>query len=109
VRTTPDSNILNGITRSSIVAVAEDLGLEVAEGPVSRDQLYMADEVFVCGTAAEVVGLCEIDFRVIGGGRTGPITRALQSAYHALVRGDHPRSSAWLTSVRAPRPMAALG
>jgi len=109
VRTTPDSNILNGITRSSIVAVAEDLGLEVVEGPVSRDQLYMADEVFVCGTAAEVVGLCEIDFRVIGGGRTGPITRALQSAYHALVRGDHPRSSAWLTSVRAPRPMAALG
>ena len=67
--------------------------------PISRDQLYTADEVFVCGTAAEVIGLREIDFRTIGSGRTGPLTRALQQAYHALVRGEHPRSDAWLTPI----------
>ena len=110
VRTTPDSNILNGITRSSVVALAEDLGLAISEGPISRDQLYMADEVFVCGTAAEVIGLREIDFRTIGGGRTGPVTRALQGAYHALVRGRHQRSAAWLTPAGAePARVAAVG
>jgi branched-chain amino acid aminotransferase len=103
VRTTPDSNILTGITRGSLMVLAHDLGIEIGEGPVSRDQLYMADEVFVCGTAAEVVGLREIDFRVIGQGHSGPITSALQQAYKALVRGEHPRSKKWLTKVGAPR------
>ena len=55
--------------------------------------------MFVCGTAAEVIGLREIDFRRIGSGRTGPVTRAVQKAYHSLVRGEHPRSDAWLTPV----------
>ena len=102
LRTTPDANILDGITRGSLAALAEDLGLPLSEGPISRDQLYMADEVFVCGTAAEVVGLREIDFRSIGAGRTGPVTRELQTAYHALVRGEHPRSAGWLTRLGAP-------
>jgi branched-chain amino acid aminotransferase len=101
VRTTPDSNILEGITRSSVAALAEQLGFPLSEGPISRDQLYMADEVFVCGTAAEVIGLREIDFRAIGAGRTGPVTRALQKAYHALVHGEHPLSAAWLTRLDA--------
>jgi branched-chain amino acid aminotransferase len=103
VRTTPDSNILAGITRSSLMVLAQDLGIEIGEGPISRDQLYMADEVFVCGTAAEVIGLREIDFRPIGRGQAGPITRALQQAYQALVRGEHPRSKKWLTAVPPPR------
>jgi branched-chain amino acid aminotransferase len=66
---------------------------------MSRDQLYIADEVFVTGTAAEVIGLREVDFRTIGTGRTGPVTRSLQKAYHALVRGEHARSESWLTYV----------
>jgi branched-chain amino acid aminotransferase len=82
-----------------VVHLAHDLGYEVVSQPISRDQLYTADEVFVCGTAAEVIGLREIDFRVIGSGRTGPLTRSIQDAYRALVRGQHPRSEAWLTPV----------
>ena len=104
LRTTPDANILDGITRGTLATLAGDLGLALSEGPVSRDQLYMADEVFCCGTAAEVIGLREIDFRTIGAGRTGPVTLALQTAYHALVRGAHPRSAGWLTRVE---PLAA--
>jgi len=69
------------------------------EQPLSRDQLYIADEVFVTGTAAEVIGLREVDFRPIGSGRGTPVTRALQDAHHAAVRGEHARSAGWLTFV----------
>lgn len=87
--------VLEGITRSSIFQIAADLGYPVSEQPVSRDQLYIADEVFVVGTAAECIGLSEIDFRVIGSGQTGPITRAIQKVYHAAIRGADPRYLAW--------------
>src|SRR6184192_4481581 len=97
--TPPPGAILEGITRDSIMTLARDLGYEVVEQPVSRDQLYIADEVFVTGTAAEVIGMREIDFRPIGSGRGTPVTRALQQAYHAVVRGEHPRSASWLTFV----------
>jgi len=100
---TPDtSDILEGITRDSLIAVARDLGIEVVETPLSRDQLYVADEVFVCGTAAEVVALREIDFRVIGSGSMGPVTRALQKAFHSTVRGAGPRNREWLAYVDEP-------
>jgi branched-chain amino acid aminotransferase len=99
VITPPPGAILEGITRDSVMALARDLGHEVVEQPLSRDQLYIADEVFVTGTAAEVIGLREIDFRPIGSGRGTPVTRALQDAYHAVVRGHHPRSAGWLTFV----------
>ena len=95
----PEANILAGITRDSLIQLAEDLGWQVTAQPISRDQLYMADEVFVCGTAAEVIGLREIDFRTIGSGKTGPITRALQEAYRAAVSGNHPRSAGWLARI----------
>jgi branched-chain amino acid aminotransferase len=81
------------------MTLARDLGHQVIEQPISRDQLYIADEVFVTGTAAEVIGLREIDFRAIGSGRGAPVTRALQQAYHAAVGGEHPRSASWLTLV----------
>src|SRR2546422_9546832 len=97
--TPPPGAILEGITRDSIMTLSRDLGYEVVEQPISRDQLYIADEVFVTGTAAEVIGLREIDFRTIGSGRGAPVTRALQQAYHAAVRGDHPRSDGWLAPV----------
>jgi len=91
--------ILEGITRDSLLALARDLGYTFIEEPISRDQLYIADEVFVCGTAAEVVGLREIDFRTIGSGKTGPVTRALQAEFDKLTSGRHPRSAEWLSPV----------
>ncbi|OGU44257.1 MAG: branched chain amino acid aminotransferase [Ignavibacteria bacterium RIFCSPLOWO2_12_FULL_56_21] len=97
---TPDlAPVLEGITRDSIVSLAHDRGIEVVEAPVSRDQLYTADEVFVCGTAAECIGLREIDHRVIGTGTMGPITKMLQEEYRAAVHGSHMRSQSWLTYV----------
>jgi branched-chain amino acid aminotransferase len=97
--TPPPGAVLEGLTRDTVIQLAGDLGFDVKEQMISRDALYTADEVFVTGTAAEVIGLREIDFRTIGAGRTGPITRALQEAYRSLVAGDHPRSSEWLEYV----------
>jgi len=91
--------VLEGLTRDIILTLARDAGYVVREQPVSRDQLYVADEVFVCGTAAEVIGLREIDFRPIGNGRMGPVTRALQHAFREVVQGAHPRSAEWLEPV----------
>ncbi|PWB76368.1 MAG: branched chain amino acid aminotransferase [Anaerolineales bacterium] len=91
--------ILEGITRHSIFVIADDLGYEVLEQPISRDQLYIADEVFVCGTAAEVVALNEIDFRKIGGGGTGPVTKAVQRVYQDAVHGRNGKYEGWLTYV----------
>jgi branched-chain amino acid aminotransferase len=87
--------VLEGITRHSIYTIATDLGYEVIEQPISRDQLYNADEVFVCGTAAECIGLSEIDFRMIGDGKTGPVTRAIQNVYHDLIRGRVAKYEDW--------------
>lgn len=99
IYTPPTMAILEGITRDALITLAGDLGYMVIEQPISRDQLYRADEVFVCGTAAECIGLREIDFRVIGNGKTGPITHALQQAFSAAVHGRHPRSAEWLDYV----------
>ena len=87
--------VLEGITRHTIHTIAKDLGYDVLEQPISRDQLYIAEEVFVCGTAAECIGLSEIDFRVIGDGKTGPITRAIQNVYHDLIRGKVAKYEEW--------------
>ncbi len=94
--TPPLVDILEGITRESMITIAKDLGYEVIETPVSRDRLYVADEVFVCGTAAEVIGLSEIDFRTIGEGKTGPVTRSIQKTFHDAIRGKNPRYESWL-------------
>ncbi len=87
--------VLEGITRQSIYTIAKDLGYEVIEMPVSRDQLYNADEVFVCGTAAEVIGLSEIDYRKIGDGKSGKITREIQNVYHDAIRGKVAKYESW--------------
>ena len=89
------SDILEGITRDSIIKIAGDLGYDVTEKPVSRDQLYIADEVFLCGTAAECIGLREIDFRTIGDGKTGPVTRSIQKVYHDAVHGKAAKYQDW--------------
>jgi branched-chain amino acid aminotransferase len=87
--------VLEGITRHTIFTIAKEQGYEVLEEPISRDHLYIADEVFVCGTAAEVIGLSEIDFRTINDGVTGPITRAIQKVYHDLIRGKMKKYEKW--------------
>jgi len=81
------------------------LPLPIRRKSISRDQLYIAEEVFVCGTAAEVAGLREIDFRRIGSGKTGPVTRRLQQAYQQVTRGTHPLSANWLEYV----PLVEVG
>jgi branched-chain amino acid aminotransferase len=101
IYTVPRGSILEGITRDSLIILARELGYTVVEEPISRDQLYIADEVFVCGTAAEVIGLREIDHRKIGDGKTGPAARALQKAFDELTSGRHPRSAKWLTPIPA--------
>jgi branched-chain amino acid aminotransferase len=87
--------VLEGITRHSIHTIAQDLGYKILEQPISRDQLYIADEVFVCGTAAEMIGLSEIDFRKIGEGKTGPVTSKIQEIYHDAIRGKIKKYEEW--------------
>jgi branched-chain amino acid aminotransferase len=106
IYTVPRSSILEGITRDSLITLARDQGTTVVEEPISRDQLYIADEVFVCGTAAEVISIREIDFRPIGTGKSGPVARALQQEFDKVTSGRHARSSAWLAPVPA---LAATG
>lgn len=99
IYTTPRAAILEGITRDSLIRIAADLGYQVIEQPISRDQLYIADEVFVCGSAAECVAICEVDFRKIGSGVSGPVTLALQDAYHAAIHGEVDSYKHWLDYV----------
>jgi branched-chain amino acid aminotransferase len=99
IYTTPRTAILEGITRDSIITIARDLGYEVIEEQISRDQLYIADEVFLSGTAAECISVSEIDFRKIGNGKAGPLTRSIQKAFHEAVRGQASRYEHWLTYV----------
>jgi len=112
IYTPPTAAVLEGITRDAIITLAHDQGFEVIEQPISRDQLYIADEVFVCGTAAECIGLREIDYRLIGSGKSGPVTQAMQKVFHAALRGRHPRSAQWLepvnTAIQAYLPVNAM-
>jgi len=95
------ADTLEGITRDSVITIARDLGYEVVETLLSRDQLYIADEVFVSGTAAECIGLREIDFRSIGEGKTGPVTRAIQKVFQEATHGKLSQYQGWLDYVNA--------
>jgi branched-chain amino acid aminotransferase len=99
VITPPMAPVLEGITRDALIQIAHSLGFEVVKQAISRDQLYIADEAFVCGTAAEVIAIREIDFRTIGEGRMGPVTRQIQQAYHQAIHGKHPLAAGWLDYV----------
>ncbi len=98
---------MEGITRDALITIARDLGYEVIEQAISRDQLYIADEVFVSGTAAECTALREIDFRTIGAGKVGPVTRQVQQAFQAAIHGRNEKYAAWLTPVM-PIPVEKL-
>lgn len=99
VCTPPLGNILEGLTRDSIMTLAEDLGYQVEEMLITRDLLYIADEAFITGTAAEVVPIRAMDTRVIGSGSMGPVTRALQAAFYENARGKGKFSELWLDPV----------
>lgn len=99
IYTPPRTTILEGITRDAILQLAGDLGIQVVEEQIARDQLYIADEVFVSGTAAEVVPVREIDFRTIGDGKKGPVTDTIQMAFFRTVCGQGSRSLEWLDMV----------
>jgi branched-chain amino acid aminotransferase len=96
------AGILDGITRKSIIQIATDLGVEIVEREVARAELYLADEVFLTGTAAEVVPVREIDDHAVGTGEPGPITRELQRIYEEAIRGREPRYAEWLDLVELP-------
>jgi len=99
VKTPPLTSILPGITRDCILTLARDLGIPVKEGRFSLDDLYLADEAFLTGTAAELTPIREVDGRVIGSGKPGPITQQLQPAYFAVVKGQDQRYERWLTYI----------
>ena len=91
---------LDGITRRSVIAIASEMGLKVIEKRLTRDELYVADEVFFTGTAAEVTPIREIDGRQIGIGERGPITTEIQQRYFDIVQGKNPKYRDWLTYVK---------
>ncbi len=97
---TPElTSALEGITRATILSLAAEMGLPVREKRITRDEVYVADEAFFTGTAAEVTPIRELDDRTIGEGRRGPITEQLQTLYFDLVHGRREQSLEWLTLV----------
>ncbi|MEW6584998.1 MAG: branched-chain amino acid transaminase [Nitrospirota bacterium] len=99
IKTTPLTSILEGITRNSIAEIALDEGIPVEERRFTRDEVYISDEAFFTGTAAEVTPIREIDGRQIGDGRPGVITKKLQSIFFNIVKGKNKRYKSWLTRI----------
>lgn len=100
---TPDmsSSILMGITRDTVITLARDLGYEIVERPISRTELYIADEIFLTGTAAEIVGVTGVDGREISNGREGDVTSAIRKLYEKIVFGEKTpeKYASWITPV----------
>ncbi|MDY6779653.1 MAG: branched-chain amino acid transaminase [Halobacteria archaeon] len=94
-----DSSILDGITRRSVITIAEDLGYEVVEKRISRSELYTADELFFTGTAAEVTPIRSVDDRVVGEGTRGPVTEEIQQVFFDTVEGEREEYHDWLDFV----------
>jgi len=94
------TSALIGITRDSVIQLAHDIGLEVHTKRITRDDIYIADEAFFTGTAAEVTPIRELDNRVIGAGKRGPVTEKLQSMFFDVVNGRNPKYAKWLTPIR---------
>ncbi len=96
IKTPPTSNALEGITRETVIKLLKDNGYEVKEALMTRDELYIADEIFLTGTAAEITPVRELDHRTIGTGSPGLITKKVQTLYHDLVRGKMEPYKDWL-------------
>jgi branched-chain amino acid aminotransferase len=101
------AGILDGISRRSVIQIARDLGYEVVERDLARAELYLADEVFLSGTAAELVPVREIDDHPIGAGEPGPVTREIQRVFEDALHGRDPRYAEWLDVVEVPSGQAA--
>ena len=95
IKTPPLQTVLDGITRATIIELARDKGLVVEETGITRDDLYVADEVFLTGTAAEVTPVREIDHRTIGEGHRGPVAKLLQTAFFDVVSGKDSKYDRW--------------
>lgn len=93
------ADILEGITRQSVIALSKDMGYDVVERDISRYELYIADEAFFSGTAAEITPILSIDKRPVNDGKVGPITKKLKEKYENVVRGREPKYKGWLTPV----------
>lgn len=98
------SSILLGVTRDTVLTLARDLGYEVRFEPIAREMLYMADEVFFTGTAAEITPVRSVDRLQVGEGKPGPITKALQAEFFGITSGEKPDRHGWLTHVRQAEP-----
>jgi branched-chain amino acid aminotransferase len=90
---------LKGITRDSATIIANNLGYEVVERPICRTELYMADELFLTGTAAEIIAITRIDGRLVADGKEGPVTNIIRTTYSKIVAAENPEYGRWLTSV----------
>jgi len=99
LKTTPLTSVLEGITRHTVFTLADQMGYRVVEDRFTRDELYVADEAFFTGTAAEVTPIREVDDRIIGEGRPGPVTKSIQEAYFKIVHGEDSRYKDWITVV----------
>ncbi|MDA8172625.1 MAG: branched-chain amino acid transaminase [Nitrospiraceae bacterium] len=99
IKTTPLTSILEGITRNTIMELAGEMGYEVRQERFTRDEVYIADEVFLTGTAAEVTPVRELDGRTVGKGKPGEITKALQDAFFHAVKGKNKRHERWLSYI----------
>jgi branched-chain amino acid aminotransferase len=93
------SSVLQGITRDTVLVLAKDLGYEVREQALPREFLYLADEMFFCGTAAEITPIRSVDKIAVGAGRRGPVTRQLQERFFSIIRAEAPDTHNWLTPV----------
>ena len=92
-------DILEGITRAAVMEIAREMGIKVAERSIDRSELYIGDELFLCGTGAQISPVIEVDHRAIGSGAIGPVTKKIQERYFAAVHGRVPEYSRWLTPI----------
>ncbi|MEO8001890.1 MAG: aminotransferase class IV, partial [Arenimonas sp.] len=100
LHTTPISAaLLNGITRNTIMTLAKDNGIEVIERDIPREFLYLCDELFMCGTAAEITPIRSVDGRQVGSGKPGPLTLKIQELFFGLFSGKTPDKRGWLTAL----------
>jgi len=98
---TPGANddILEGITRAAVIEIAREFGIKVVERSIDRSELYIGDELFLCGTGAQISPVIEVDHRAIGTGAIGPVTKRIQERYFAAVQGRVPEYAHWLTPI----------
>jgi branched-chain amino acid aminotransferase len=100
LQTAPLGNsVLPGITRDSVLQIARDLGIKIVEQQIPRESLYIADEVFFTGTAAEITPIRSVDKIAVGKGKIGPLTKSLQTEFYGIVRGEKQDRYDWLTPV----------